>query len=216
MSMQKTMMEQSQRAKLAGQIQMSKEYAANDRQKNKLTMMEINARDEDRRGQMRLQHDLEKMGIRHFQLSDDRILEWNGERAAEGMSPWSMRDEGMVDVEDIPIDERLNLFHQGMNVIIKLRDQKANLGSESKMHGNVDANLEAQQDIVANLFSSLNNTEGLSAIAGLLEQFNMDQQTRGLPPLDLPGFLDFLGIKSSISSGGGGSGGDGNPFDLTQ
>jgi hypothetical protein len=192
MSMQKVMSEQAQRAKLLGQIQMSKEYAANDKQKHKLTMMEINARDEDRQNQMRLAAELDKMGIKHWQLSGDRILEYNPERREAGMSAWSLRDEGPIDLTDVPIDERVKLFHDSINISTKLRTEEANLGES----GNRTNEINQNQKVMAELWASLSNAEGLPHMYGLLEQFNAQEQAEGRQPLTMEQWMRTMGIRS--------------------
>jgi hypothetical protein len=192
MSMQKIMGEQSRRAKLQGQIQMAREYAANDRQRNKLTHMEIEARGAEKERLMRVQADLDKMGIKHWQLSGDRILEYNPERREAGMSAWSLRDEGPIDLTDVPIDERVKLFHDSINISTKLRTEEANLGES----GNRTNEINQNQKVMAELWASLSNAEGLPHMYGLLEQFNAQEQAEGRQPLTMEQWMRTMGIRS--------------------
>jgi len=197
MSMQKVVAEQKRRDNLASNLQMSAEYAANDRQRQKLDAMSINLRADRKKDVMAYAAQLEKMGIKHFQLSDDRILEYNPERGKEGMSKWSMKDFGPVDLEDVPIEERIDLFYKGVNTYDKMATTQANLGEDAGTTENMSRN----RKIMAELWASLNNAEGLPQMYGLLEQFNAQVQApKGLPPLTMEQYLARFGIKSGYET----------------
>jgi hypothetical protein len=142
--------------------------------------------------------------MRDWQLSGDRVLQYIPSREKEGLSPWVMNDFGPVDIMDLPINDRLDMFYKATTSLNRSRTERANLGTDEAK--GLDGEIKNQQKILAKLWASLNDSEGMPAMLGMLEQFNMIRQAQGTEPFTMEQFLSWAGIKSGFSTGGPGGG----------
>jgi hypothetical protein len=113
-------------------------------------------------------------------------------------------DFGPVDIMDLPINDRLDMFYKATTSLNRSRTERANLGTDEAK--GLDGEIKNQQKILAKLWASLNDSEGMPAMLGMLEQFNMIRQAQGTEPFTMEQFLSWAGIKSGFSTGGPGGG----------